>query len=239
MARKKVHVPKVVVQSNPPSRVLLFVLLLAAFAAVARLSYDYGRSQGQPVESAELASNADAGQRVKDLEAQRDALKEQLAGLQRDARLSREALEVARNKIRDLERQQADSTDAPPVEQPAPVAEPADNRLKLQQINIARSDSPDRFRYTFTVVHQGDQQVVGTIWIAVNGLLNGQPTRLQLDKVSSNSRPFVKMDFRQRQEVEGELRLPAAFSPKNISIEAKPYSRKFLETAEKVDWVVE
>jgi len=246
MAHKKVHVPKVVVQTNPPNRILLSAVLFAAFVAVAWYSYKYGRSQVQPGSPGDAGISAQEQQRIAGLEEEREALKAQVDGLQRDMQLSRQALEVARNKIRALERRQTSASPAdtprvetPRVELPAAVSAPVDNRLTLQNVRIAATDNENRFRFSFSVTNPGNatDQVVGTIWIAVNGLLNGEPTRLSLEKVSSNSRPFVKMDFRQRQEVEGELRLPPAFRPKNIMIEAKPYSKKFHETAGKIDWV--
>jgi hypothetical protein len=243
MAKKKVHVPKVVVQTNPPNRIFLIVLLAAAFVATIFLSYDFGRSQARPGAGGEVVADEEAQQRIAELTKENEALQEKVAGLQRDVRLSRDALDVARRKIRTLERSQTEPADKPQVKAESPAAEtpaaPLDNHLALEDIRIRRTDSENQFRFSFSVLYGGDpgDQVVGTIWIAVNGMLNGRPRRLPLNEVSSNSRPFVKMDFRQRQEVEGELSLPPAFTPKNISIEAKPYSKKFRETAEKVDWV--
>lgn len=248
MKKTKVHVPKVVVQTNPASRASLAVLLVTAAIVLAWLGYEIGRSQVTPVASGDSAVGEQAQAQIAALEKERDALKEKVAGLQRDVRLSRDALEVARKKVRSLERQPATEAEAvapamaaesPPAQATEAVSEPADNSLHLRDVRITRTEAEDRFRFSFSVVNRGSEtdQVVGTIWIAVNGMLNGTPTRLPLDRVSASTRPFVKMDFRQRQEVEGELRLPPAFTPRNISIEAKPYSRKFTETSEKVDWV--
>jgi len=246
MAKRKVHVPRVVVQTSPRNRVYLVVLLFAAFVAVSWLSYDLGRSQARPDDGA-VATDAAAQQRITDLVKENTALQEQVTGLRRDVRLSRDALDVARRKIRTMEQAQDGSAEAAPqaeveapaVAAPAATAVPRDNRLALRDVYIRPTANDNRFRFSFTVLNGGDpaDQVVGTIWIAVNGMLNGQPRRLPLNEVSASSRPFVKMDFRGRQEVEGELQLPPAFTPKNISIEAKPYSKKFREAADKVDWV--
>lgn len=242
MAKTKVHVPKVVVQTNPPNRSMLVVLLIVAFLAAAWLSYDLGRSQSRPVGL--TVADGEAQQRIAELETENGALQKELAGLQRDLQHGREALDAARGKIRTLERAQpsapvaAARTEPSPVAAPASVPPPQDNSLALRDVRIVQTDNENRFRFSFTVLHGGDpaDQVVGTIWIAVNGMHNGQPRRLPLNEVSSSSRPFVKMDFRARQEIEGELHLPPAFTPKNISIEAKPYSKKYRETAGKIDW---
>lgn len=243
MKKTRVQVPRVVVQTNPASRTRLVVLMVAAAMALAWLGFEIGRSRVAP------DGSGDAGQlqaQAAALAQQRDALQARVESLQRDLGQARDALEVARRKVRSLEHQSAASSPpavenaastAPPAERA--VAGPLDNSLHLQDVQIRSTDADNRFRFSFSVVNRGDaaDQVVGTIWIAVNGTLNGTPTRLPLDRVSSSPRPFVKMDFRERQAVEGELDLPAAFTPKNISIEAKPYSRKFIEATEKVDWV--
>jgi uncharacterized coiled-coil protein SlyX len=245
MAKRKVHVPKVVVQTNPPNRRFLALLVFAAFLAITWLSYDLGRSQSQPG-GIEIATDEQALQRIAELEKENAALQKQIDGLQRDVRKGREALETARSKMRGLEQAPVAQTAAKPLQTPAaetPVATtvpvPLDNRLVLQDVRVGRTADENRFRFSFTVLNAGDpdDQVVGTIWIAVNGMQNGNPRRLPLNEVSSSTRPFVKMDFRARQVVEGELRLPPAFTPKNISIEAKPYSKKYHEATDKVDWV--
>jgi hypothetical protein len=251
MAKKKVLVPKVVVQADPPSRVLLLAVLFLVVAAVAWLSYGFGRAQSPslPPGSAAAQVLAEAEQRIEALEAERDALEKQVAGLQRDMQLSRQSLETASRKIRALE-QGADASQtklpaarpvavsAAPPESPAADPAPADNQLRLRDLRLVRTPAADRFRFSFEVFLSGNpsDQVVGTIWIAVNGLMNGKPRRLPLDRVSSHERPFVKMNFTGQQVVEVELNLPPAFNPKNISIEAKPYNEQFAETAEKLDW---
>ena len=81
--------------------------------------------------------------------------------------------------------------------------------------------------------------MVGTIWIAVNGLSNGKPVRLSLNQVSSETRPYLDMRFTGQQGVEGELTLPPDFEPKNIAIEAKPYDKKYRGASGKFDWTAD
>lgn len=240
MAKKHVRVPRVVIQTNPPRRGLQWLVLLVVLLLVAWLAYRYGRSQVPPA-GVQRASSPQTQQRIEALEQERNSLKQQITALQREARQRGDALDQAGKRIRTLEqaRTSPEADAQPPAAAPAPAA-PArnDNRLRLQDVRLVRGDEANRFAYSFAVVHNGDpaDQVVGTIWIAVNGQLHGKPTRLSLEKVSANSRPFVKMDFKERQEIKGELLLPEAFTAKNISIEAKPYSNKFKQSAQKIEW---
>ena len=108
-------------------------------------------------------------------------------------------------------------------------------------MEVEPTDSDNHFRFSFSVIHPGNEadQVVGTIWIAVNGLSNGKPVRLSLNQVSSETRPYLDMRFTGQQGVDGELTLPPDFEPKNIAIEAKPYDKKYRGASGKFDWTAD
>ena len=88
-------------------------------------------------------------------------------------------------------------------------------------------------------MHLGDDDdlVSGTIWIAVNGMTDGKPTRLSLHRIAPDKRKFLKMSFKLQQDVQGEVMLPPEFRPKNIMIEAKPYNTKYTGISETFDWL--
>ena len=131
--------------------------------------------------------------------------------------------------------------EAPQVDPPAAVADGPSNELQLTDVDVEPTDSDNRYRFRFAVLHPGNDkdQVVGTIWIAVNGLSNGKPVRLSLKQVSSETRPYLDMRFTGQQSVDGELTLPPDFEPKNIAIEAKPYDNKYRGASGKFDWTVD
>ena len=133
------------------------------------------------------------------------------------------------------------SKEVPKVDTPAAVADGPSNELKLTDVEVEPTDSDNHFRFSFSVIHPGNEadQVVGTIWIAVNGLSNGKPVRLSLKQVSSETRPYLHMRFTGQQGVDGELTLPPDFEPKNIAIEAKPYDKKYRGASGKFDWTAD
>jgi hypothetical protein len=199
--------------------------------------YDHGRNRQAGMDNSDNATlDQDPQQRIARLE-------------QRVARLERE-LQAVRKPARDPEaivRALAGKQPPPPatVPTPAPKFDPPTgvtggppNQLQLTDLQIQPTDSDNIFRYQFSVIHPGNDaaQVVGTIWIAVNGLWNGRPERLSLKQVSSATRPYLDMRFRGRQGVDGELTLPPGFEPKNIAIEAKPYDQKYRGASGKFDW---
>lgn len=256
MKYKTVVPPKVVMQTSPGQRIFRVVLLVAAFVLAIWLSYDYGRTHAPTNGQGAVALDPESGERIAALEKERDKLKQQVAKLEQDVQASRQALEAARVGIRMREQANSAQPEAPPAEtapadtapaEPAPVAEaPAaarapgeDDRLTLGDVRIEPTDSGNRFRYSFSVAYQGDttKRIVGTIWIAVNGLSHGEPKRLSLKGISAERRAFVKMSLQGQQTVEGEVTLPPNFSPKNMVIEAKPYDERYQGASGKFDWL--
>jgi hypothetical protein len=236
-------------QTSPAIRVFWFILLFAAFVVATWFSYDYGRSHPQPAGQGEAAPDPASAQRIAELEQERDALKKQVEELKHDVHGGRQALEAARMRISTLESPSGAQAPAPVTKEAAPAKPPettqntsaatTDRRLTLSGVRIDATESENRFRYSFSVDYPGndDKTVVGTIWIAVNGLAHGQPRRLSLKEISAARRPFVKMSVSGRQDVQGEVTLPEGFIPRNLTIEAKPYDERYRGAEGKFDWV--
>lgn len=246
MARKKktVVAPKVVVQASPRRRILWIVLSSAGVMLAMWLSYDYGRSQQAGVEKpGSTASERNPQQRITQLEQERDRLRQRIARLERELQAGRKPVRNPEAIVRALAGNKPPPpatapTEAPKAGAPAAVAPGSSNQLKLTDLQVEPTDTDNHFRYSFSVMHPGNEpdQVVGTIWIAVNGLSNGKPVRLSLKQVSSETRPYLDMRFTGQQGIDGELMLPPDFEPKNIAIEAKPYDKKYRGASAKFDW---
>jgi hypothetical protein len=249
MARKKktVVAPKVVMQASPPRRILWVVLSAVGVMLAMWFSYDYGRSLHAGMEKpGSAAPDRNSEQRIAQLEQERDRLRQRIAKLERKLQASRKPVGNPEDIVRALAGKEplppaTVTTEAPKVDTPAAVADGPSNELKLTDVEVEPTDSDNHFRFSFSVIHPGNEadQVVGTIWIAVNGLSNGKPVRLSLKQVSSETRPYLDMRFTGQQGVDGELTLPPDFEPKNIAIEAKPYDKKYRGASGKFDWTAD
>ena len=249
MARKKktVVAPKVVAQASPSRRVLWVALLSAGIMLAMWFSFDYGRSLHAGMEQpASAASDRNSEQGLTQLKQERNRLRQRIAKLERELRAGRKHVGDPEAIVRAL----AGKKPLPPatvptqvqkVDTPDAVANKPSGELKLTDLEVEPTDSDNHFRFSFSVIHPANEidQVVGTIWIAVNGLLNGKPVRLSLKQVSSATRPYLDMHFTGRQAVDGELTLPPEFEPKNIAIEAKPYDKKYRGASGKFDWTAD
>lgn len=246
MARKKktVIAPKVVAQSSPHRRILWVALSFVGVMLAMWFSYDYGRSLHAGTEKpGNTTPDRYPEQRITRLEQERDQLRQRIAKLERKLQAGRKPVGDPEAIVRALAGKKPPPpatvpTRAPQVDTPDAVANGPSGQLKLTGLEIEPTDSDNHFRFSFAVIHPGNEadQVVGTIWIAVNGLLKGKPVRLSLKQVSSETRPYLDMRFTGRQGVVGELTLPPDFEPKNIAIEAKPYDKKYRGASGKYDW---
>jgi cell division protein FtsB len=254
MARKKVVPPVTpqIVQAQPRRNFFRSVLLVGVFLLAAWLGYDYGRKLTPTNAEAPPGKSPASEQQIAGLEQERDALKQQVAELEQDVAQVNQALAAAQTRIRALQRVQPATRTVPAPSPARAVPEPlpetarvdvveqesADNTLKLENLRLVTTESENVFRIGFSVMRGGDStsRVTGTIWIAVNGFVDGEPKRLSFKTLSPERRSYVKMGFDLQQDVTEELVLPEGFRPKNILIEAKPYGDKYTGTSMKLAW---
>lgn len=248
MARKKrtVTVPRVVAQASPHRRLLWLALSSAGVLLALWLSFDYGRSLHAGTEkSGDAMADWNPEQRISQLEQDRDQLRQRIARLERELQSGRQHVRDPEAIVRALAGKQKTEPAAVPAPAEAETPDSASNgpsgQLQLTKLEIEPTGSDNHFRYRFAVVHPGNEadEVVGTIWIAVNGLSNGRPVRLSLRQVSSEPHSYLDMRLTGRQAVDGELTLPPGFEPKNIAIEAKPYDKKYRGASGKFDWTAD
>jgi len=248
MARKKntVVTPKVVAQVSPPKRILWAALPALGVLLAMWFSYDYGRSLHAGMKNPGNATpDRNLEQRITQLEQERDQFKQRIARLERKLQAGYKHVRDPEAIVRALSARKPPSPATVPTRAAKGGTTDAANRpsgqLQLTGLEIEPTDSDHHFRFSFSVIHPGDEadQVVGTIWIAINGLLRGKPVRLSLKQVSSETRPYLDMRFTGRQGVDGELALPPEFEPKNIAIEAKPYDKKYRGASGKFDWTAD
>lgn len=248
MTRKKIKPPVTprIVPAHPGQQLLRYALLACAFIFSVWISYYYGTTRAPVPEtgSAPLAQSPESQQRIRELEQERDTLKQQVAALKQSVQQADRTIRSARARA-----QQPTPTPTPtPAPAPAPVQAPrpgapaagiVDHTLTLENVRIEPTATDRVFRIAFSVRHTDNRsdRVTGTLWIAVNGFSRGVPKRLSFKTLSPDRRLVVKMGFDRQQDVSEEIVLPDDFRPKNILIEAKPYGDKYTGTAQKIDWI--
>jgi len=78
----------------------------------------------------------------------------------------------------------------------------------------------------------------GWVFLAVDGLKEGEPVWLPLREVTKEKTERIKMRFKHFQDLEGVIRLPSNFEPLKVIVEVKPSKKNLPEVKQRFDWVV-
>lgn len=96
--------------------------------------------------------------------------------------------------------------------------------LRIQSLKLARG-AQDRFWHWRLVLIQSikhEQRAFGTVDLVVHGVRGGIPAQLALREVAAAPAAVLQYSFRYFQDFEGDIMLPAGFTPGRVEIEVQP-----------------
>jgi hypothetical protein len=212
----------------------------ALLGAAAWIGFDYGRewaglSAGETSRSVRRLRSA-----VKELEKERDELRQQLVALERSGQIDREATRLAQMELARLQDQRQELEKEVEFLRNL-VEEGATGALKIKDFNLSSTDQQSEFEYRFTVSQSKEDfgWTKGNVLLKIVGSDESGAKTLDLQEVSADSEEAHKIKFRHFQNIKGLLRLPEGFSPDSVSVEVKPTVKKLAPLSESFDWVVE
>jgi len=213
---------KLVVRSHAPRR-RAALLASAALLALAVLygvfelgRYDAGFRVGDSVRGALSASS-----RIRELEADNNRQREQLAAADVARRVDREGYKQVERSLGDMQSQIArltqDLSFYRGLVQPDSLV-----HVKVQQMQIV-PEAAGQFRLKFVLMQTGkpDKTVAGTAAIVIDGLLRGKPLSVSFAQVSASHRGGLAYSFRYFQDYDEPVQLPPGFEPTRIGVEIR------------------
>ncbi len=212
---------KLVVRAYAPKR---RAVILAATAVVAIVilyaAFEIGRYDAgfRVVDSVRGALSASA--RIRDLEAENERQREQLAAADVARRVDREGYKQVERSLGDMQSQIArltqDLSFYRGLVQPDSLV-----HVKVQQMQIAPGAAPNQFRLKFVLMQTGKpaSTVNGNAIVSIDGLLRGKPVTLSFAEVSPNHRSGLAYSFRYFQDYDESVQLPPGFEPTRIGVE--------------------
>jgi hypothetical protein len=231
--RRRVVSPRIVQPGGGGWRLLLVVFVLAAIGAAFAGGLFLGREEAKAV----IAG-------VAELEAERDALSEQLAELKQEAivlertrqidleanRTAQEELKKAQDERLKLEREVSFFRRL--------IQEGGGGILRVQEFKLSPADEARKFGYSFTVTQliQDFGESEGKITLKLAAKRDGNTTTLPLSKLPGSEPTTHKMKFRHFQNFEGTIVLPDDLEPENLVIEINPSTKKLLPLTETFAW---
>jgi hypothetical protein len=212
---------KLVVRPHAPRlRAVLIGLAVLIAAAILYTAFELGRYDAgfRVVDSVRGALSASA--RIRDLEAQNEQQRSQLAAAEVARRVDREGYKQVERNLGDMQSQIArlnqDLSFYRGLVQPDSII-----HVKVQQMQIMPETAAGQFRLKFVLMQTGkpDREVGGSTAIAVDGLLQGKPLTLTFAQVSPTRRVSLAYSFRYFQDYDEPIQLPPGFEPTRVGVE--------------------
>jgi hypothetical protein len=106
------------------------------------------------------------------------------------------------------------------------VAPDDEGGIRVQSLKLSRG-AQDRLWHWRLVLIQSikqEQRAFGMVELAIHGVRAGTPEMLPLKEVAAAQPAVLQYSFRYFQDFEGDLMLPAGFTPGRVEVEVKPRS---------------
>lgn len=211
---------------------LLVLVLLSGY-----LLFDRGKQfAGTELQRLNARGEQDT-QQIAALQIENRSLQQQIATLQRSSQIDRQASIDVRNGMAQLQGELLGVREE--LEFYRGIVSPGDAKagLRIQLFDLEPGEPEGRYSYALTVAQVQNNQgyVRGSIELEINGSENGKAKTLSLNKLSEQGE--LKFKFRYFQKFEGQLELPAGFTPENVRINIKPSGRSKVKALEQTfDW---
>ena len=217
--------------------VLLVILLILG---VGWNAYQLGRENAGTSAPDFKAVITQQRKRIEDLTGERDALLEKTAALEQAGLIDREAMRQVKKQLADYQEERAKIEEELTFLRSMVVDKETRNGIQIREFKLERAGAKGVYRYRFAITRsdKGSDMATGSIFIAVDGLRDGQPKWLPLRDITDDNIEMVLMKFKQFQDVEGVIRLPDSFKPKKMIVEIKPNSNKLSPVKQRFDWTV-
>ncbi|MEJ1353789.1 MAG: hypothetical protein ROD09_18895 [Candidatus Sedimenticola sp. (ex Thyasira tokunagai)] len=221
---------------------VLWVLLLSALLLSLLSYYGGGNSVHQQV-----AGSSDQASRVKALEqkqsvleAERQALRKQVALLERSGQIDREAALQLGVELKSEQEERIKLAHELSLLKRIVSSSVTTEGLYVQGFKLDKKAGKNRYHYRFTVSQALKDAGTATGWIhiEVEGERGEVVSTLSLQELSDGGSEKLKMRFRHFQDIDGEISLPEGFLPRSMIVNIKPTNKKLPPLEKRFDWLV-
>jgi len=219
------------------------ILLLAAIGlAIAWQAFDYGR-QRAGYDSAEAESiQQRLRARLEEVTRERHQLRDRVAVLDRSGQIDAEAARGAQEQIKVVQDQNLKLEQELAFLRSILKNDEAKSGIRVHGLKTERLQDDRTYGYDFVVSQltknktKNNRTVTGKIYISVHGTKDGEPQEQSLAELTPEHTDGLKMRFKYFQNVTGEIRLPAGFSPHSFTVNVKPSGGDHPSVTQVFDW---
>ncbi len=216
----------------------LAVILALAIAATA--GYLFSESKKLTSKHA-LIDQIDAqSRRIKELEQQLSAAGEQVALLERASQVDRQAVAKIKKQLTEFQEQRSKQEEELTFLRSLVASKDNREGIQVRRFSLAQGKGTREFKFRFTVSQtlNNGTEASGWVFVAVDGLRNGEPAWLPLRELTQQKTERLKMRFKNFQDIQGAIELPENFTPLKFIVEIKPSNKKIPEIKQRFEWKV-
>ncbi len=220
---------QLIVKSHNPwlRRILLFGTWLGVLI-IAIVFYEFGRYQAG-YHRIEVAAERERMQvQIEDLTKTNLQLSGQLTIAERSQAIDSEAYGVVRTDLKELQEEILELREE--VEFYRGIVSPLERQAGLNiqtfKLDPAGEESLYHFELVMSQMLKNDRFVKGVVKLHLQGVQEGEPQTLNFKEISPNDSVGRDFRFRYFQRMEGDIRLPENFLPRNVLVEMVPQGRK-------------
>jgi len=228
----------VVVPHRPIYKAGVFSLCLLAVAAISWLTHDRGMKVG-------LATKVEVIQ-------ERDLLRKQLsesarlviemrqdvADLKLGGKVDTRANEEIQITVEDLQEEIAGLNEEIRFYKGVMLPNVKEQGLRIERLDLKRTAEPSTYSFglLLTQVVEKHDYVQGAVEISLIGQQDDLERQLSLAEMSDGNQSSIRFRFRYFQNIEGKIKVPDGFLPRELVIVAKRKGRNAQELEKKFGW---
>lgn len=217
----------------------LIALLILLLLAGGWWLYDKGMHDGAGALTRLEKERAELRSEVKQLNKERRRLADQLAVLERSSQIDRQASMEVRQSLEEFQDQIVHLREELAFYQGIMAPGEVEPGIRVQKLKWEPVSQDGRFHYDLTLVQykRNDRFVQGVVHLFLDGEQDGKAATLSLAQVTDPPVDKLHFKFRYFQHFEGEVRIPARFSPRTVRLEVEPAGKNSPPRVERsFDW---
>lgn len=231
----------IVVPYRPAYRATLVGVLVATVLVAVVGGYFYGRFDAAREQVITSADNQRLENQLIELRQQADALLAQVAISDSTSMMDQRANEEVQGTINSLRQQVMQLEQDVSFYRQVMSPETAEAGFVITEMTLTSAEQVNAYRYkaVFRQTGAGESLLEGTVQIDVIGTRNGETVAIPLQELMAEPGNFEgKLGFRYFQNLEGEIQIPADFTPGQIEIRAESKKPRTAKVERNFSWTV-
>ncbi len=183
-----------------------------------------------------LRNDAELSASIELLEQDKADLKDRLALVQRASQVEGQAHQKVKSDLTLLQQEIFELREEVGFYRGIVAPRESAEGIRIYQFKLEKSSDDNLyfFKLVLTQVKKNQRFIRGVANIIVEGAQKGLPKVLEFKKISVDKKKSLRFKFRYFQKIEGYIRLPDGFVPKQILVEVNPRKKKSIRSH--FDW---